>query len=160
MSIFTLLILATVKQNEVVSGVFYFLAEHNTRFYEILSAQNSVQYVHYRPTYRLHSLSIQNWSIHNTRPKGMLSALHSVTHSGEIQAQMPYTSTVTVCNPSRINWNSFVKHILYRQVYPHIIQYPSSLLCISRKVSANTKGVCLRSKFLISPVHAYVRVGS
>jgi len=72
-SIFTMLILANSEKSKLVSGVFSFLAQHSFRFYEILSAENSVQYVLYRPACHLHLISIQNWNINNILQRGMQS---------------------------------------------------------------------------------------
>jgi len=84
------LILATVKKSEIVSGVFCFLAQRNFRFYEILSAENSVQHVHYRHAYHLHLITIQNWNINNTLPKGMQSILHSIIHFEAVNVRTTY----------------------------------------------------------------------
>ena len=77
------------EKSELVSGVFCFLA-HYFKFYEILSAEHSVQYAHYRPAYHLHLISIQNWNINNTLPKGMQSILHSVIHSEAANVRTTY----------------------------------------------------------------------
>ena len=77
------------EKSELVSGVFCFLAQHNFRFYEIPSAENSVQSVHYRPAYHLHLISIQNCNTNNTLPKGTLSMLHSIIHSEAVMCKRP-----------------------------------------------------------------------
>jgi hypothetical protein len=43
------------EKSKLVSGVFCFLTQHSFRFYEILSAENSVQYVHYRTQYNMYT---------------------------------------------------------------------------------------------------------
>jgi len=78
------------EKSEFVSGVFCFLAQRNFRFYEILSAENSLQYVHYRPAYNLHLISIQNWNTSNTLPKGMQSILHSIIHFEAVNVRTTY----------------------------------------------------------------------